>query len=200
MTESFYDANAEEYAALSASYANFPGLLGDIDAFSARTLPGLPVVDLGCGAGRDLCRLKELGHFVIGVDLSLPMLRQATLALASRNSDISSTKAQLIQADLRSLPLSPGSFGGAWASGSFLHLPRSAMPESLRGVHRILARGGVMCLSMKYGTNYETRPDGRFFSYYSGEDLTELVLDSGFTDVHIKGPVRRGWLMLTAVK
>ena len=35
------------------------------------------VLDLGCGWGRHLALLREAGHDVIGLDLSLPLLRRS---------------------------------------------------------------------------------------------------------------------------
>ncbi len=59
------------------------------------------VLDLACGTG-DFCReLEKLDHHVIGVDLSLGMLRSAK------------TGAPLLQGDLLALPFADGSVEGA---------------------------------------------------------------------------------------
>ena len=38
---------------------------------------GGPLLELGCGTGRVACGLAELGHYVIGIDISSGQLRQA---------------------------------------------------------------------------------------------------------------------------
>ncbi len=63
--------------------------------------PNSKVVDLACGTG-DFCRqLDELGHFTLGIDLSLGMLQSAR------------TGVPLIQGDLLRLPLAEESVDAA---------------------------------------------------------------------------------------
>ncbi len=62
--------------------------------------PGWRVLDVGCGPGRHARALDRLGSSVIGVDLSLTLLR-----LAQRATD-----APLIRADMRALPIRSGAF------------------------------------------------------------------------------------------
>jgi SAM-dependent methyltransferase len=67
-----------------------------------RTIPwrrGWRVLDVGCGAGRYLAVLARHGVSPVGVDLSATLLRRA------RNF----TDAPLIRADMRFLPVRPGS-------------------------------------------------------------------------------------------
>src|SRR5262249_43227595 len=74
----------------------------------ARRLAGSgPVVELGCGTGRLLAPLARDGHEVVGVDVAAPMLARAAQRLAALPPRARS-RARLIRADMRSLPLDPG--------------------------------------------------------------------------------------------
>lgn len=91
--------------------ANYPSLYGHRDLREARELldrlgarllhAGGRVLDVGCGPGRYLQALQEIGERPIGVDLS-----QALLLFARREVP----EAPLVRADMRLLPFRPGSF------------------------------------------------------------------------------------------
>jgi SAM-dependent methyltransferase len=59
-----------------ASSAPNPVLLGFLAQTQLR-VPGLLVVDIGCGAGRNAVPIARLGARVVGLDLSAPMLEAA---------------------------------------------------------------------------------------------------------------------------
>ncbi|MCC6546060.1 class I SAM-dependent methyltransferase [Candidatus Sumerlaeota bacterium] len=61
--------------------------------------PGAPAFDLCCGAGRHLPFLAQLGLNIIGGDLSLPLLREA-----------SAPNSRIVRLDMRALPFAPSSF------------------------------------------------------------------------------------------
>jgi SAM-dependent methyltransferase len=61
--------------------------------------PGWRVLDVGCGAGRHARAFRAAGARCIGVDLSLTLLRLAQGV----------TDAPLVRADMRRLPIRPGS-------------------------------------------------------------------------------------------
>ena len=96
MTEWFEEWFGEEYLQLypHRNDADAEAVVGLI----RRVLPlqaGWRVLDVGCGAGRHARALEEVGTRVIGLDLSMSLLRRAR----------SITRAPLVRADMRWLPI-----------------------------------------------------------------------------------------------
>jgi SAM-dependent methyltransferase len=134
------------------------------------------VLDLGCGPGRDVDFLTQLGCQVVGLDLSAGMLAKARARLPGAN---------LVRADFRQLPFGPGILDGAWACASLLHLRRIEFPVVLGEIVRLLRRpGGLLYLALKggQGERWEVDPEGRryFFAYYDAAEIQTLLLDTGF--------------------
>lgn len=113
-----------------------------------RELLGLPqdarLLDLGCGWGRHLRLLREAGHDVVGVDLSLPLLRQVG-------------EAGLVAADMRFLPLGAGRFDAALnlATSLGLFLDDEPVLEVLAEAHRVLRPGGRLMLEGMHRADVE---------------------------------------------
>ncbi|MCB1536407.1 MAG: class I SAM-dependent methyltransferase, partial [Rhodoblastus sp.] len=96
-TKAFYDQHAAQYAEATLSQSMERWLIPFI-----ATLPvGAPIIDLGCGAGRDLKWLHTAGFNVVGLDLSEPLVR-----IAQRHSN-----APGVVGDLRYLPFADNAFG-----------------------------------------------------------------------------------------
>jgi SAM-dependent methyltransferase len=104
----FYEADSlhtEIYDVLGASL-RAGAQLGDDVAFyrglAADT--GGPVLDVGCGTGRVAVALAADGHEVVGVDLSVPMLRLAEERRAALAGDVAA-RLSFSRADMLSLHL-----------------------------------------------------------------------------------------------
>lgn len=167
-----YNQTAAEFAALWSGLR----LERALNAFAGRVKGQRRVLDLGCGPGRDIRFLTELGCRVMGLDLSSGMLSEACRQLP---------KAPLIQADLRCLPLAPRSLDGVWACASLLHLPRAQLPIALAEVARVLCRpNGVFYLALKagQGERWLADPDGQryFFAFYQPDVLQTALRKIGF--------------------
>lgn len=65
---------------------------------------GARVLDLACGAGRHLARLRAAGLAAIGMDLSPPLLADAAARPGVRGA--------LVRGDMRALPFRDGAFDG----------------------------------------------------------------------------------------
>ena len=126
------------------------------------------VLDVGCGPGFDAALLRARGLWVIGVDLSLGMLRIGRKEFPGT----------FLQADMRHLPL-PSKIGGLWVSASMLHLNRQDVPTTLEKFAGALLPGGLLYLSLKNGrgegwnNNLYDRP--RYFTYWQPEELDQLL-------------------------
>ena len=119
-------------------------------------LQGMRILDLGCGAGRDVYALSALvgeTGSVVGVDMT-----QAQLDVAQRHQDYHAqafghgkpnTEFHLgLIEELDQLPLEPGSFDIV-VSNCVLNLATDK-PAVLRGVQRLLKPGGEMYFSDVY--------------------------------------------------
>lgn len=71
---------------------------------AGRPDPALPALDLACGAGRHLRAMAAAGLRVVGMDLSITLLRE----VRRRGGEGSR---RLVRGDMRHLPFSPDAFG-----------------------------------------------------------------------------------------
>jgi ubiquinone/menaquinone biosynthesis C-methylase UbiE len=189
-----YDLSAQEYADRFAA--------ADLRTLRQRFLtlvpPGdKPVLDAGCGSGRD-CELFSLsGLRMVGADISAGLLR-----LAARR-----TKAKLVRCDLRLLPFGDQSFRGVWSCASLVHLGHQDAQNAIKEFCRILIPGGTLFLAAKHGTGQEWRPDSkggrRWFQLYERRTLEEIVGSSGFSIIESEvatGSVDGQWINIFARK
>ncbi len=171
------------YRRIAADYARraFPLLAKERAAF-LRHLHGRRVLDAGCGTGFYARLLAEEGLEVVALDLSAAMLRQAQ-ALGLR---------RLVRGDLLALPFPQAAFDGIFASASLVHLPRALFRPALQELHRLLADGGILYLSLKgrapsaAAEGWATAPEGgrRFYSYYTEAEAEAALQASGFECLH----------------
>lgn len=134
----------------------------------------LPILDLGCGSGRDCAGFERLDIPVIGLDLSFGMLSTAA----------QSTRAPLVQADLRCTPFRDESLAGVWACASLVHLDSDDSSLALAEARRVLSPRGALFISVASGRGHGWRRDGhggrRWFQYQDETAIRELVETNGF--------------------
>ena len=99
------------------------------------------VLDLACGTGRHLIPLSKEGYDVVGLDISLKLLKIAKLRWRG---------AALVQADMRFLPFKRGAFSAAVSiDTSFGYLPSlEDDQQSLRELHQCLSNDGVLVVDV----------------------------------------------------
>ena len=175
-TIAVYEHGAESYGELRRAYAPRRA-----EAFAAAVPPGGVRLDLGAGPGH---YLPHLGTPVVALDAAPAMLVEArrrhpgTMAVA---------------ADLEKLPVRHGGLAGIWASKSLQHVDRTRLPMALAGLHRALAVGGVLDLTVFRGSGDDrTGSDddfpGRRFTWWHPDALRDLLVGAGFADVDVASP------------
>jgi SAM-dependent methyltransferase len=99
------------------------------------------VLDLACGTGRHLIRLSKVDYDVIGLDVSVNLLKMAKSRWQG---------AQLVRGDMRFLPFKQQVFVAVISMDqSFGYLPSSKHDlQSLRELHAVLGRGGVLIVDL----------------------------------------------------
>ena len=145
-----------------------------------------PVADLGCGPGWHTGGLPQPA---VALDASRSMLALAEAPLR-------------VAADLRALPLRSGSLRGAWASRSYIHLARSALPLALADLHRALAPDAAVELHLFEGdSEWDERPDddfpGRRFSRWPLPWLRDVLAGAGLA---VESVERRKKVLLVAAR
>ena len=165
VTVDVYEKRAEEWASRRSPVHRDRAV-----RLAGRALPGLAVADLGCGPGN---YLADLGPSAVAVDAAAAML-----ALARAHTR------PAVRADLEALPFRDRSLGGAWASNSYLHVPKVRLPLALARLHWAMAVGAPLALSVVAGEGEGDWPGddfpGRFFAYWQPETLAALLTGAGF--------------------
>jgi SAM-dependent methyltransferase len=100
-----------------------------------------PVLEAGCGDGRWNGWLANRGIRSDGVDWSEELCTRAAHALPN---------CAFYAADLRSIPVPDGAYGGLMALGSVEHVPEGPMGV-LREFHRVLSDDGVALVTVPHG-------------------------------------------------
>ena len=171
-TRQYYDENAESYASttLNVDLRHLWSVLTEkLDA-------GALILDLGCGAGRDLKYFADHGYPVVGIDYSSSLAR-----IARQHS-----RQRVVCADFReSLPFSDGEFDAVWSIASLLHVPREQISGVLQSVARVLKARGTFLASVKKGTGERTDEKGRHFADYQPIEWRALLEKADFEDIEI---------------
>ena len=105
-----------------------------------------PVLDVGCGTGRGLCEMLELGFTsVTGVDFTHAMIAQAGQKLREKHVALP----RLVRADGFRLPFPDGAFPIV-VSFNFLHMFRFDLQRELAAeMTRVCAPGGTLILELE---------------------------------------------------
>ena len=189
-----YDQIAPHYAARNSEMRD--GLIDLATQFLELTGQPTHILDLGCGAGRDMAWLEAQGASVVGADLSTGMLSHARHLV----------RGPLVQADMLMLPFPLRQFDGVWCMASLLHLPKAEAPSALAEIKRVLTPGGSLALGLHegQGETWEVNPyhgsAQRFFSRYQSVEVEEMLISAGFR-VLLKGSNTTGprnWLRFLA--
>ena len=98
-------------------------------------------------------------------------------------------------------------YDGIYANFSLLHAPKAEMPGHLARIARALKPGGLFHIGTKTGTGEKRDTLGRFYAYYTDQELTDLLTAAGLTVTYRKTGAEPGldgtvapWIILHARK
>ena len=164
------------YAKEAAAYAQRakPDRIGGfLEPFMADLAPGAVVLDLGCGSGWASAILQDRVFDVHALDASPEF---AALAQSKLHRPVRVMSFEGIE--------DRDTFDGIWASASLLHVPKAALPALIARLARALKPGGELLATFKAGTGEARDTLGRFYAYYSLEELQQLVAGEPLLDWH----------------
>jgi len=162
-----YENNAEAFWAGTKDH----DVSQNIEAFLAAlaTKKSLDILDLGCGPGRDLLRLKSLGHKPVGLDGSAKFCTMAT-----EHSGCPTLNQTFVNMDLPD-----ASFDGVFANASLFHVPSTELLNVLRKLHACLRPGGILFTSNPRGSTEGWQ--GQRYGHYLELDASKAFLEqAGF--------------------
>jgi SAM-dependent methyltransferase len=146
--------------------------------FEAAFAPGARVLDVGCGKGRDVVALLDMGFDAFGVEPNDAM-RAAALARDPRMSG------RLAAATLPNLgqPFG-GRFDGILCCAVLMHLAPDDLAPAFDAMAALLRPGGRLMLAlpeMRADLLVDGRdPDGRQFANHAPEHVQDLLAGLGF--------------------
>jgi len=146
---------------------NLQALLG---ALPAR--PGLRILDVGCGPGRDLIALRDAGHTPVGLDGCAAFVKMAR----------EHSGCEVLEQSFFELSLSPRSFDGVFANASLFHVPRATLPRVLGELFEALRPGGSLFCSNPRAVAAEREgwQGERYGTYLTQESWSALFETAGF--------------------
>jgi SAM-dependent methyltransferase len=146
----------------------------------------LPILELGCGAGRDSAVLAGQGHAIVGLDISSEAIARARLRVPS---------ARFFVQDLRAPFPVPGPFGVVIASLSLHYFAWEETVRLAELIHDSLLPGGVLVCRLNstndvhYGATGHPRVAENYF-------LVDGQHKRFFDRAAVERLFSRGWTML----
>ncbi len=132
--------------------------------------PPFSLLDLGCGAGRDLKYFHLQGHHAVGLD--------GVRELVEIAQDYSGCEVQ--HNDFLDMTLPVSAYNGIFANASLFHVPSQELPRILRQLWNALKPRGVLFASNPKGENQEGWVQGSYAVFYALDTWSRYLESAGF--------------------
>jgi SAM-dependent methyltransferase len=156
------------------------------------------VLDLGCGDGRHLHYFSNLGYEMYGIDYAPSALYLANVWLTADN-----LSAELVCADMTSIPWRDELFDAAISFLVINHNPAERIRQTIAEIHRVLKSDGWLFVAistckpigpMRYNSGIEIEPDtivltegrekGVPHHFFTTPELIEMFSRFTLVDLH----------------
>ncbi|MEE8196606.1 MAG: class I SAM-dependent methyltransferase [Acidiferrobacterales bacterium] len=131
------------------------------------------ILDFGCGPGRDLVRLRKLGHEAVGLDGAKQFVQMAR----------DHSACEILHQDFLALDLSSNRFDGVFANASLFHVPTQELPRVLEELWSCLKTNGVLFSSNPHGPNREGWSGDRYCCYLEHAEWRRFMVAAGFIEL-----------------
>lgn len=142
------------------------------------------ILDMGCGTGNYTYALRRVVKSVVGIDLSIGMLKQARVKFVSL---------PLVRGDVTSLPFASGIFNGAFAIQVLHHVKEKEL--FLTEAYRVLRKGTPIAI---HACSHQQMRTFWFYHYFpkglqvdlarmpDSKEIVSLLARVGFSDIGIE--------------
>jgi len=163
-----------------------------VESFIEKIPDQATVLDAGCGSGREVSLLSNLGFDCVGIDLS-----PATVSMARLNVPESSFRVM----DFRNIDYPDSLFDASLCIASVHHLFNEDFHAALKSFSRVIRPGGTLGLTIKLGEGFDYDGAGRFNYYRNHAATLEAISNAGF-EVEFErvspGTQSQNWLQVLA--
>jgi len=126
---------------------------------------GARILDIGCGAGRDMLWLDKRGFSCIGLDCTPALVELARLH----------TGRPVIEADFETFGFQGMDMDALLLIGALVHVPHERFQFIFSRILRALKPQGHVLLTIKQGQGTQARPDGRIFYLWPKAELMSIL-------------------------
>lgn len=130
------------------------------------------VLDFGCGPGRDLKQLTDLGHIAVGLDGCAEFCEMARTY----------SGCEVLYQNFIELDLPSGSFHGIFANASLFHIHKSKLLNVLQTFYNALVEDGVVFCSNPRGPDIEQVNGLRYGNYMDVSGWSQMFESAGFRE------------------
>lgn len=173
----FYKENAVSYAKSTFNQDFAKTVFNGMEDFIKLNVLDTPILDIGCGSGRDAQYLTSKGFKVHAFDQSKEMIDEAK-KLTNLQSTFNVGSAQDFQ--------SKQSYYFSYSIACLLHLNDDEFEKAITNIFKHLNFGGHFYFTVKKGTGEEIDSAGRYFNYYTEEKINNVFSKLGLHVLDIK--------------
>ncbi|OIR03846.1 trans-aconitate 2-methyltransferase [mine drainage metagenome] len=166
-----YERNAESFWERTRDHdvaQNIAAMLRHIEGEAPFT-----ILDFGCGPGRDLQALRQLGHRAVGLEGCAGFV-----AMARAHAGC-----EVLHQDFLGLSLPPAHFDAVFANASLFHVPSRDIRRVLTELSNCLKPAGVLFSSNPRGADEEGWQGERYGVRYREDTWRGILFDAGYTEL-----------------